>query len=101
MPLRFRVTGTRANRCTRYLDSPSTSTEAAAHPSFTAATNACTAAFPSPKYIKQLSAANNGFGIPANPGLNDLFITITLRAFPTSRIGIPAIGDDGSVFASG
>ena len=34
--------------------------------------------------------------MPANPALSERFMTITFRAWSTSRIGIPAITESGS-----
>src|SRR3972149_1840892 len=66
-----------------------------------AATRSTIAFLPSSKYISVLSAANSGFGMPAKPGDRLRLMTTTVRASPTLRIGIPAIGLLGSVLASG
>ena len=60
-----------------------------------------TAFLPSPNSIRGPSAANNGFGIPAKPGPRDRLITTTVLESSTFRTGMPAIGESGSVRASG
>ena len=66
-----------------------------------AAMRSSTARLPSANSITVLSAANSGFGIPANPGDRLRLTTTTVRDLSTSRIGMPAIGLDGSVRATG
>jgi len=56
---------------------------------------------PSEKNIKVLSCANRGLGIPAKPGLRLRLITTTVRHLSTSMMGMPAIGEVGSVLATG
>ena len=60
-----------------------------------------TACFPSANNISVLSAAKSGLGMPAKPGERLRLTTTTVRDLSTSSIGIPAIGLDGSVRATG
>ncbi len=62
------------------------------HKSLRALIRSKMAFFPSAKYMSVLSAANSGFGMPANPGERERLTTTTVRALSTSKMGMPAIG---------
>src|SRR4051812_3902576 len=65
------------------------------------AIRSCSTFLASPNNIDVLGWKNRSFSMPAYPGFMLRLFTITFLASSTSRIGIPYIGEEGSVFAAG